>query len=106
MSSYTDLLAQKRELERLLGEAREKEVEDAIARIRDDIAIYQLSPLDLGFTRKELLAAAASKPRQAKGSKGSVLPPKYRDPASGKTWSGRGRMPGWMTPETAGSFAV
>jgi DNA-binding protein H-NS len=96
MSSYTDLLAQKRELERLLGEAREKEVEDAIARIRDDIAIYQLSPLDLGFTRKELLAAAASKPRQAK----------YRDPASGKTWGGRGRMPGWMTPETAESFAV
>jgi len=24
------------------------------------------------------------------------LPPKYRDPASGKTWSGRGREPLWL----------
>ncbi|WP_375542284.1 H-NS family nucleoid-associated regulatory protein [Paraburkholderia sp. CNPSo 3274] len=24
------------------------------------------------------------------------LPPKYRDPRSGATWSGRGRAPGWI----------
>lgn len=29
-------------------------------------------------------------------AKGAVLPDKYRDPVSGKGWSGRGRRPKWM----------
>ncbi len=26
----------------------------------------------------------------------TTLPPKYRDPATGETWSGRGRMANWL----------
>lgn len=26
-----------------------------------------------------------------------LVPPKYRDPKSGMTWSGRGKQPRWMT---------
>ena len=33
---------------------------------------------------------------KSKGSKGSSVKPKYRDPATGDTWSGRGRMSGWL----------
>jgi len=28
--------------------------------------------------------------------KGRKVPPKYRDPKTGETWSGRGAMVGWM----------
>jgi DNA-binding protein H-NS len=36
--------------------------------------------------------------------KGSVAP-KYRDPNSGNTWTGRGRMPRWMVAATKGGKA-
>lgn len=28
--------------------------------------------------------------------KGRKLEPKYKDPVSGKTWAGRGRLPKWV----------
>ena len=33
---------------------------------------------------------------KSKGSKGSSVKPKYRDPVTGETWSGRGRMSTWL----------
>ncbi|MDP1329472.1 H-NS family nucleoid-associated regulatory protein, partial [Klebsiella pneumoniae] len=38
------------------------------------------------------LKARAGKSVQAK----SIVPPKYRDPKTGATWSGRGRAPAWI----------
>jgi DNA-binding protein H-NS len=29
---------------------------------------------------------------------GRKLPPKFEDPATGKTWSGKGPTPGWVKP--------
>ena len=37
---------------------------------------------------------AAVKSRRSR----SKVVPKYRDPASGATWSGRGKIPKWMMP--------
>ncbi len=31
-----------------------------------------------------------------KKAKKQPSPPKYRDPASGKTWTGHGKRPGWF----------
>lgn len=28
--------------------------------------------------------------------KGRALDPKYKDPATGKTWAGRGKIPKWL----------
>lgn len=36
--------------------------------------------------------AGVGKPRKATGT----VPPKYRDPESGATWTGRGRTPIWL----------
>jgi len=44
-------------------------------------------------TYRDILAQIPEKP--ARGRR-STVKPKYRDPASGKTWSGRGVMPLWM----------
>jgi DNA-binding protein H-NS len=57
------------------------------------------------------LKGAAGKPAKAAGrsarksaSKGTTVPPKYRNPATGDTWTGRGRTPVWMAEaERAGA---
>lgn len=36
----------------------------------------------------------------------AVVAPKYRDPATGKTWSGRGRAPLWLVGSDRSAFAV
>lgn len=46
----------------------------------------------LGFTFGT--AEAIEKP--ARKSKGQKVPAKYSDPATGKTWTGRGMKPKWM----------
>ncbi|GEM_PF-3087121 len=35
-----------------------------------------------------------------------VYPPKYRDLATGKTWSGRGKRPKWFDSERADDFLI
>lgn len=47
------------------------------------------------------IAEAPTVKRRTRGAKKAGLPPagKYKDPASEKTWSGRGRRPGWMRGE-------
>ena len=106
MSSYKELLAKRAEVERQLAEMREAEIAKAVASIRELIDEFQLSPLDLGYSRKELLAAASTRGKKAQGAGTGGLPPKYRNPETGQTWSGRGRMPNWLTPETADEFAI
>ncbi len=40
------------------------------------------------------------RPAETSGTKSRVvLPAKYKDPQSGKTWSGRGRPPAWLVGE-------
>lgn len=49
---------------------------------------------------KSSRGAAGAKPRKS-ASKGVKVPPKYRHPASGQTWTGRGIVPKWMAAEIA-----
>jgi DNA-binding protein H-NS len=34
------------------------------------------------------------------------VPPKYRDPVTGKTWTGRGKPPNWMPKENREQFLI
>ena len=69
----------------------EKTPARAIARIKDRMA-------ELGLTLEDISNAAQNAPRYT-GTDGA----KVRDPASGATWSGRGRTPAWiMAAEAAG----
>ena len=87
MATYLEL---KQKAEKMLAEAeqmRQKETDDVIASIKEQMKAYGLTPQDLGFgsaSRKK----AAGKPTRA--------PAKYRGP-DGQTWSGgRGRKPLWV----------
>ncbi|MGY2492240.1 H-NS histone family protein [Cupriavidus sp. CP313] len=92
MATYQELLAQKQALEAQIEEARTTEVASVINRIRELMAQYGLSPEDIAPQRRRgrparTVSASAEK---------APLPPKYMDPKTGKTWSGRGRAPTWL----------
>ncbi|MBF6990853.1 H-NS family nucleoid-associated regulatory protein [Cupriavidus sp. IK-TO18] len=92
MATYEELLAQKQALEAQIEEARANEVPSVIGKIRELMLRYELSPEDIAPRRHRDRPAGSS---DAAVEKAPLLP-KYRDPKSGKTWSGRGRMPAWL----------
>ncbi|MBL8317332.1 MAG: H-NS histone family protein [Burkholderiaceae bacterium] len=86
MTSLSDLMAQKEALEKRIAETRKSERSDAIQKIRKLMAEYGLTTADLN---------TKATPRST-SRKGKKVPAKYRDPASGNTWSGRGLQPKWL----------
>lgn len=93
MSTYKDLMEQRRELEQRIELARKAEVAAVVADIRQKIADYNLSPEDIFRTGA---AKSASK---------NIVPPKYRG-INGETWTGRGRTPGWLTAAMAEGYSL
>lgn len=85
MASYQEILTQIETLKHQAEEARKNELASAIAEIKRIMAEFGITPADLGFGGRAAKAKA----------KGSVAA-KYRDPISGKTWTGRGRRPAWV----------
>ena len=51
-----------------------------------------------GLTEKDVFAGKTSKFGKAKA--------KYRDPATGKTWTGRGRNPTWFDSNRESDFLI
>jgi DNA-binding protein H-NS len=86
MASYQEIINQIESLKQQAEEARKQELASAIAEIKRIMAQFGISAADLGLSGRG---------GKAKG-KGSTVAAKYRDPISGKTWSGRGRRPGWV----------
>jgi DNA-binding protein H-NS len=97
MSSLKDLLSQIESLQNQVAEVRQREVGDAVAKVRALIDEYQLSPSDI-FPNGKSKAAVSRK-------SGKVAP-KYRDPISGNTWSGRGLAPKWLTGKNKEDFRI
>lgn len=92
MPTYKQLLAEKEALEAKLSEVRANEVASVIEQIRQLMADYDLTVDDIAPKRRRGRPAAAGVAHKS----ASALPPKYRDPKTGKTWSGRGRAPAWL----------
>lgn len=92
-----DLLAKKAELEKQILEVQREARASAIAQVKSLMAQHGLTLADLG-TRTP---AGAPKARGSSTSTKKV-PPKYRDPATGQTWSGRGLQPTWLRQAQAG----
>ncbi|CAD6517915.1 H-NS family nucleoid-associated regulatory protein [Paraburkholderia sabiae] len=94
MATYRQLTAQLEKLQKEMEQAREQEVTQAIADIKQKIADYGITAEELGFSTK---TRAPRKP---------ALPPKYRNPKTGETWSGRGRAPGWLAGKNREKFLI
>ena len=86
MASLKDLLAQKEVLEKEIERTKKQDRGEAIAKVRALMDEYGLTPADLSSKR-------GPKPTAGKGGKVAA---KYRDTATGNTWSGRGLQPNWL----------
>lgn len=67
---------------------------EAIAKARDLIEKFELTADDLGLGKKVGRGRASAAGKAARPA--TVGTPKYRDPATGKTWTGVGRAPAWI----------
>ncbi|RKP45617.1 H-NS histone family protein [Trinickia fusca] len=97
MSQYAELKAQIAKLQAQADDARRAEVVNVITEIRQKIAEFGLTAGDLGF------AEAA---RRGRPPKKAPLPPKYQDPKTGNTWSGRGKPPKWIAGKNRDRFLI
>lgn len=84
MSSVTELLAQKAAIEQQIAEAQRTERANAVAQVRALMAEHGLSVADL-----------SGKSSTSKRT-GAKVAAKYRNAATGDTWSGRGLQPKWL----------
>lgn len=87
MSTIQEMMAMRAELDRKIAEAQRTARADAIAKVKSLMAEY-------GLTAADLSGRAPAAPK-AEGSK--KVAAKYRDPATGQTWTGRGLKPKWLT---------
>ena len=91
MSEYQTLLARKAELDAQIAQAQAEAKAQAVAQAR---ALIQ----EHGLTASDVFPQAKAK--------GSVGTPKYRDPATGATWTGRGKPPNWINGKDRAPFLI
>jgi DNA-binding protein H-NS len=84
MASVNELLAQKAVIEQQIAEAQRAERAGAVAQVRALMAEHGLTVADLS-TKSAVTRRVGAK-----------VAPKYRDAATGDTWSGRGLQPRWL----------
>jgi DNA-binding protein H-NS len=87
MASLQDLLDRKAALEKEIETTRRQERADAVAKVKALMSQY-------GLTVSDLNTKGAAKP--AASGKGGKVAIKYRNAATGDTWSGRGLQPKWL----------
>ena len=97
MATLQELIAQKEALEKLIQDTRHAELADAINQVRNLINSFGLTQEDIFGTSR------GSKKVKAEGSKVAA---KYRDPVSGKEWSGRGLAPKWLQGRDKSEFLI
>lgn len=95
MTTYQEYKAKIAELENLAETARKDEISKAKEQIATIMRDYGLTIADLGAATK----VKTSKPR-------APVPTKYRDDASGQTWTGRGRAPKWLEGKNKEDYLI
>ena len=95
-TSLKDLLAQREALEARITELQAAEHSEAIAKVRTLIDEY-------GLTQENIFPSSARKTPKTSSPKVAA---KYRDPASGKEWSGRGLAPKWLAGKNKDDYLI
>lgn len=80
-----------------LNFAQQMSLLDSLTSIHDGAKNARISELKREIATLEKREAKTTKARTPRVSKGkSAIKAKYRDPATGESWSGRGRMSNWL----------
>ncbi|MBK7656549.1 MAG: H-NS histone family protein [Burkholderiaceae bacterium] len=100
MASYKELIQQREALEQAIAAARQSEITLALNQVKALVA-------DFGLTADDIFGSGAKLrvPKVSNKPSGKVAP-KYRDPATGATWTGRGKAPKWIQDKDRASFLI
>jgi len=96
MSKIKDLLSQIAALQSQVAEVKKTEVNEAIDKVRAIVEEYDLAVTDIFPSRR-------AKTVEKKANKVAA---KYKDPVSGKTWSGRGITPKWLAGKNKSDYSI
>lgn len=94
MSTYQEYTAKIAELQQLAEAARKNEIAGAKAQIAAIMKDYGLTVADLSGVKTK-----AVKER-------SPVASKYRNDATGETWTGRGRSPKWLEGKDKNQYLI
>lgn len=95
MPSYKELVKQRESLDQQIQQARREELAGAVSQVRALVA-------EFGLTAQDIFPSG----RARSASSGSKVAPKYRNPATGQTWTGRGKPPRWIQGQDREKFAI
>ncbi|MYN40345.1 H-NS histone family protein [Duganella sp. FT109W] len=95
MSTYQDYQKQIAELQAKAEAARRTEVSEAKAKIQAIMNEYGLTVADISGSAKQT-PKAPRKPVEVK----------YKDEATGDTWTGRGRAPKWLAGKDKDDYLI
>ncbi|MDP4614227.1 MAG: H-NS histone family protein [Limnohabitans sp.] len=95
--SYKELLQKREALEQEIAQARQNEIASAVAKVRELVAEY-------GLTAQDVFPGRGTKSSAPKSA--SKVAAKYRDPATGQTWTGRGKAPKWIEGQDRTPFMI
>lgn len=97
MATYKELLERRQALDDEIDQARQRELADAVARARSLVEEYGLTQADIfGSGRKGRASPQA----------GRKVSPKYRNPETNETWTGRGRQPKWIQGKNLEDYLI
>jgi DNA-binding protein H-NS len=95
---YEEIQSKIEELKAQAEMVKREEKQQAIDMARAMIQSFGITAKDLGLDKA---------PKSKTGPKpGNKVSPKYRDPASGATWSGRGKTPKWINGADRSQYAI
>lgn len=92
MATLKELIAQKEALEHKIAEATAHNHTEGVAKVKELMAEY-------GLTTSDLSGRGAGAGSSKSASSGSKVAAKYRNSATGESWSGRGLQPRWLKAE-------
>ena len=96
MATYKELLKQQEALALQVEEARKREISDAVSQVRQMVS-------EFGLTERDVFPSG----RNSGGTRtGGKVAPKYRDPATGQTWTGRGKAPKWIDGKDRSKYLI
>ena len=96
-----ELVAQRKELDARIAAAKKAESSEAMKQIVGLMQTYDIATEAVAKAAAKGAKAKAPKAASASGDGRAKVAPKFQDPVSGKTWTGRGKNPKWFDAETA-----
>ena len=96
MSTLAELIKQREALETQIAQVRQNELANTVAKVKALV-------VEFGLTAQDIFGKSAAKPA---GASKNPVAPKYRDPSTGQTWTGRGKAPKWIDGKDRAQFAI